>query len=52
MSEEIDEPRRTLLGAAALGFVAAQFGAPAPAFAQNNTLCGQRSLPARIRNSN
>jgi pimeloyl-ACP methyl ester carboxylesterase len=36
MSEEINEPRRKLLGATALGFVAAQLGAAAPAFAQNN----------------
>jgi pimeloyl-ACP methyl ester carboxylesterase len=35
MSEEINEPRRILLGATALGFVAAQLGAAA-AFAQNN----------------
>jgi hypothetical protein len=34
MSEEINEPRRKLLGATALGFVAAQLGAAAPAFAQ------------------
>ena len=36
MSEEINEPRRKLLGATALGFVAAQLGAAAPALAQNN----------------
>src|SRR6202034_196356 len=36
MSEEINEPRRKLLGATAPGFVAAQLGAAAPAFAQNN----------------
>jgi pimeloyl-ACP methyl ester carboxylesterase len=36
MSEAINTPRRKLLAAAALGFVAAQFGAAAPAFAQNN----------------
>jgi pimeloyl-ACP methyl ester carboxylesterase len=36
MSEEINEPRRKLLGATALGFVAAQLGAAAPAFAQND----------------
>jgi len=38
MSEEINEPRRKLLGATALGFVAAQLGAAAPASAQNNAL--------------
>src|SRR5580692_7697252 len=36
MSEEINEPRRRLLGATALGFVAAQLGATASAFAQDN----------------
>ena len=36
MSEEINAPRRKLLGATALAFVAAQLGAAAPAFAQNN----------------
>jgi hypothetical protein len=36
MLEEINAPRRKLLGATALGFVAAQLGAAAPAFAQNN----------------
>ena len=36
MPEEINAPRRKLLAAAALGFVAAQLGAAAPAFAQNN----------------
>jgi len=35
MSEEINEARRKLLGATALGFVAAQLGAGAPALAQN-----------------
>ena len=37
MSDGINEQRRKLLGATALGFVAAQIGAAAPAFAQNNT---------------
>jgi alpha/beta hydrolase fold len=36
MSEEINEPRRKLLGATALGFIAAHLGTAAPAFAQNN----------------
>jgi hypothetical protein len=35
MSDEINAPRRKLIGATALGLVAAQLGA-APAFAQNN----------------
>jgi pimeloyl-ACP methyl ester carboxylesterase len=36
MLEEISESRRKLLGATALGFIAAQLGAAAPAFAQKN----------------
>jgi pimeloyl-ACP methyl ester carboxylesterase len=36
MTEEISASRRKLLGATALGFVAAQLAAAAPAFAQNN----------------
>jgi pimeloyl-ACP methyl ester carboxylesterase len=36
MSEEINEPRRKLLGATALGIAAGRLGAAAPAFAQGN----------------
>jgi len=34
--KKINEPRRKLIGATALGFIAAQLGTAAPAFAQNN----------------
>jgi pimeloyl-ACP methyl ester carboxylesterase len=54
MSEEINEPRRKLLGATVLGLVAAQLGAAAPAFAQNNpagpgtTSTGSFGPPKRV----
>jgi pimeloyl-ACP methyl ester carboxylesterase len=38
MSEEINQPRRRLLGATALGLVAAPFVASAPAIAQTNAM--------------
>jgi hypothetical protein len=47
MPEEINEPRRKLLGATALGFVAAQLGAAASAFAQNNAPGMEPHRPVR-----